>query len=155
MTINAETALLELTVINAETQPLTFIEAAKDMLDRGLPPEVVTRLEDLWAKTKVIGGEIVAVGKIIVKRIVDFLLANPGVAVGLAIGGAVAAIVSSTIPFIGSMLTPLILVLSTVYSYNIQDGGRDSLLHSTYKLAQEFFKMLLEIFQAVVAFVKA
>ena len=64
-----EVALLELTVINAEAQQAeSFAAAAKALLDRGLPPEVVTRMQDLWDKTKVIGGEVVAVGKIIIKN---------------------------------------------------------------------------------------
>jgi hypothetical protein len=154
MTITAEIALLELTVINAEAEPLTFAEAAKELLNRGLPPELVTRLEDLWEKTKIIGGEVIAVGKLIVKKIVDFFLANPGLAISLAIGAAVGALVSSSIPFIGAMLAPLVAILVTLYGYNVQSGGRESLLFSTMKLATEFFRLLIEIFQVVVGYVK-
>lgn len=149
-----EAALLELTVVNAELQETeSFATAARELLDRGLPPEVVTRLQSLWEKTKVIGGEVIAVGKIIVKKIVDFFLANPGLAIGLAIGAAVAALVSASIPFIGTLLAPLVAVLTTLYGYNIQLGGRDSMLHSTVKLAVEFFKLLVDIFKAVASYV--
>lgn len=154
MTMTSELALLELTVIDAEAAPLTFAEAAKEMLNRGLPPELVTRLEDLWDKTKVIGGQVIAIGKIIVKKIIDFFLANPGLAIGLVIGAAVGALVSASIPFIGALLAPIVVVLTTLYGYNLQTGGRDSLLYSTIKLATEFFKLLLDVFQAVVSFVK-
>jgi hypothetical protein len=154
--MKSEVALLELTVINAEAQQAeSFASAAKALLDRGLPPEVVTRLQDLWDKTKVIGGELVAVGKIIVMKIVDFFLANPGLAIGLVIGAAVAALVSASIPFIGPLLSPLVVVLSTLYGYNIQLGGRDSLLYSTVQLAVEFFKLLIDIFKAVVNYIVA
>lgn len=156
MTMKPEVALLELIVINAEAQQAeSFAAAAKALLDRGLPPEVVTRMQDLWDKTKVIGGEVVAVGKIIIKKIVDFFLANPGLAIGVAIGAAVSALVSASIPFIGALLAPLVGVLVALYGYNIQEGGRDSMLHSTVKLAVEFFKLLVDIFKAVVNYIVA
>jgi hypothetical protein len=154
--IKSESALLELTVMNAEAgQFESFATAAKTLLDRGLPPELVTRLQDLWDKTKFIGGELVAVGKIIIKKIADFFLANPGLAIGLAIGAALAALISASIPFIGALLAPLVVIVSTLYGYNIQLGGRDSLLHSTFILAKEFFMLLVGIFTAVANYVTA
>jgi hypothetical protein len=151
----SELALLELTVMNAEAgQFESFASAAKALLDRGLPPELVTRMQDLWDKTKVIAGELVAVGKIIIKKIAEFFLANPGLAIGLAIGAALAALISS-IPFIGALLAPLVVVISTLYGYNIQLGGRDSLLYSTITLAKEFFMLLISTFKAVANYVTA
>ena len=152
----SELALLELTVMNAEAgQFESFAAAAKALLDRGLPPELVTRMQDLWDKTKVIGGELVAVGKIIIKKIAEFFLANPGLAIGLAIGAALAALISSSVPFIGALLAPLAVVISTLYGYNIQLGGRDSLLYSTITLAKEFFMLLISTFKAVANYVTA
>lgn len=154
--IKSESALLQLTVMNAEAgQFESFAAAAKTLLDRGLPAELVTRLQDLWDKTKVIGGELVAIGKIIIKKIAEFFLANPGLAIGLAIGAALAALISASIPFIGALLAPLVVIVSTLYGYNIQLGGRDSLLHSTFILAKEFFMLLIGIFTAVANYVTA
>ena len=46
------------------------------MLKRGVPPEIVTRLEDLWKATKVIAGEVINVGRIIVIKILEFANEN-------------------------------------------------------------------------------
>ena len=156
MEIQAERALFDLTLLNGEIKTETFVTESVRMLNRGFPPEVVTRLKQLWEVTKIIGGEIVAVGKIIVKKIVDFFMDNPGLAIGLALGGAVAALLSSAIPFIGPLLAPLVVTLGALYGFNCQEGkGKDSLLYSTYILAKKFFELLIDIFDAVKSYVIA
>ena len=154
MDINPEKALFDLTMLNANVQDQTFDTESVKLLNLGLPPEVVTRLKEIWEKTKVIGNEVVAVGKIIVKKIVDFMLNNTGLTIGLVIGAALATLVSSAIPFIGPMLAPLVLTLTALYGYNLQEGGRDSLLYSAIKLAKAFFDLIISIFTAVASYVR-
>ena len=80
--LKPEQGMFELTLLNAEISTTSFDDAVVDALDRGIPPELVTRLKDLWEQTKIIAGEIVAIGKIIVRQIIDFLKANPQLTVG-------------------------------------------------------------------------
>lgn len=59
-------ALLELTLLNAEQIDDNFDDLLIDSLKRNIPPEIVTRLLELWSQTKEVAGEVVAIGKIIV-----------------------------------------------------------------------------------------
>lgn len=154
MQITSEKALFDISSLNAESKEWTFDNEAVKLLNLGLPAELVTRLEAIWGTIKVIGNETVAVGKIIVKKIVDFMLNNSGMTVGLLFGAAVAAFLSASIPFVGALLAPLIVTLSALYGYNIQDGGKDSLLYSAVKLAKEFLDLVISIFQAVTSYVR-
>ena len=108
-----EHALLELTLLNAETSPSSFGEMAAYLLDRGIPPEVVTRLTDFWEKTELVAGEVIAVGQIVVAKVVEFIRANPTIAAGIAVGAAFAALFGA-IPFLGPLLAPFVTPVSIV-----------------------------------------
>lgn len=146
-------ALFELTLLNADSSQAEFDDVVIDSLRRGIPPELVTRLSELWTQTKVVAGEIVAVGKIIVRKIVDFLMANPNIAIGIALGAAVTALVSG-IPFIGPLLAPLVGTISILYGAGVgaaMQEGDDSMspLAAATALARKFFELLEAIFNAV------
>jgi hypothetical protein len=100
-------------------------------------------MKSLWEKTKQIGNEMIEVGKIIVMKIIEFLKANPKLAASLAIGAAV-YLLSHAIPFIGSLLAPLLAVVATIYAF-----GKVSSLDDVINLAKEFFVLVVEIFNTV------
>jgi len=108
---SSELAMFDLTLLNAECSQANFDDVVISGLKKGIPPEVLTRLKEIWIKTKQIAGEVVAVGKIIVRQIFDFIMDNPKLTVGLAIGAAVASLIAG-IPFFGAMLEPLSTIIS-------------------------------------------
>ncbi|PWG03529.1 hypothetical protein [Sphingosinicella humi] len=151
-----EQALLELTILNAEAHDHRFEEIMIPLLDRGVPPEVLTRLSELWEHTKAVAGEIVAVGKIIVRAVVDFLIANPKLTIGLALGAALASLIAS-IPFLGPILAPLSTWMSVAYGGAVgalMDAGDYSgaIYPAAITLASKFFELLAAIFNGVQAY---
>lgn len=148
-----EQAVFEMTLLNAESTKADFDEVVILGLKRDIPPELLTRLKGIWEQTKVIAGEVVAIGKIIVRRIIEFLLANPKLTIGIAIGAAISALITG-IPFIGPILAPISLVLSTLYGAGVgaamQKGDYSgSLYTAAIELAHKFFELIGVIFNAV------
>lgn len=148
-----EHALLELTLVNAESSSTKFADLAAALLDRGVPAEVVTRLEGLWDKTQVVAGEIIAVGRIVLAKVVEFIQANPAIAAGLAVGAAFAAFVAA-VPFLGPLIapfvTPVAIVAGGAIGANLQRGhDSGSIPVGVVDLARKFFALLIAIFQGV------
>ncbi len=160
MTLSANTvpiepkkALFELTLLNAECSDAEFEDVLIDSLKRDIPAEIVTRLSEIWAKTKVIGGELIAIGKIIVRKILEFLLANPKLTVGIAVGAALSTLIAG-IPLIGHILAPLAATVSMLYGAGIgaamQNGDYSlSPFSAGIELAHKFFELFLNIFNAL------
>ncbi len=151
--LKANVALLELSLINAETSDASFDDVTIEALKRGVPAEIVTRLSEIWEKAWVIGGELVGVGKIIVRKILDFLIANPKIAVGGALGACATMIVAS-VPFIGSMLAPLVASIFMLYGAGVGATAQNGIysmspVSAAYELAQKFFELLISIFNGV------
>ena len=149
-------ALLELTLLNAESSNVEFDDAMIASLKRGIPPELLTRLSELWTQTKVVAGEVIAVGKIIVGKIIEFLLANPKITLGIAVGAVLSALVAG-IPFIGPMLAPLATTISMLYGAGVgaamQKGDYSgSPVSAAIELAHKFFDLLIRVFDGVSAY---
>ena len=148
-----ETGVFELTLLNAEVRHQRIDDVLIMGLNRGIPAEIMTRLEDLWSTTKMIADELVAVGKIIVLTIFDFLKANPKLTIGLALGAALATLVAG-IPFLGALLAPVFTVVSMVYGAavgaSIDDGEvTTGPFVAVTNLAKKFFDLLKQIFLSV------
>ena len=148
-----EQALFELSMLNAEQLQTEFEDVVMEGVKRGIPPEILTRLKDLWEVTQDIAGEIIAIGKIIVMAIIDFLKANPTLLVGMALGAAVASLVL-TIPFLGPLLFPLTTLLSTLYGAGVgaaMQGGDYSAspITAAIALANKFFELLRLILKGI------
>lgn len=153
MKLSSNQALLELTLLNAETSDASFEDFFVAGIGKGLPPEVLTRLKELWDQTKLIGGELVAIGKIIVQKIFEFLKANPKLAIGLAMGVAVGALIGG-IPIIGPIIAPLSVLLSTLYGAGVgaamQKGDYSGSPYTAgIELAEKFFELLKAIFNGI------
>ena len=151
-----ETALLELSVMNATYDKHDFTDTVVDAIKRGIPPELVTRLEELWKKTKVVAGEVVNIGKIIVAKIMEFLKNNPGMSLGIALGAALGAMVS-LIPLLGPLIAPLAAAVAAIYGglvgTSIDDGDVSaSLMASAISLANKFLKLFADIINSVASY---
>ena len=118
-----------------------------EMLKRGVPPEVVTRLEELWKATKLIAGEVINVGRIIVIKILEFANENQKLAIGVALGAAVGAL-TALIPFIGPIIAPFATVIVAVYGGTIASGD------GIFTIANKFFKLLADIINVTVDYWK-
>lgn len=159
ISITPEQGLFELSLMNAETSGSSFEDVVLDGINRGIPPEILTRLKELWDITKVVAGEIVAVGKIIVKSIIDFIKINPELTIGAALGASVSVLIAG-IPFIGPILAPLSLIIATVYGAAVGATASYGNLSSdpvkgAFSLANKFFELLKMIFNAIVTYWKA
>lgn len=145
--------MFELSLMNAEASSAQFDDVVVEALNRGIPPELVTRLKELWEKTKVIAGEIVAIGKIIVRQIIEFLRQNPKLTIGMALGVAVAVLIGG-IPFIGPLLQPLATLIAAVYGAGVgaamENGDNSgSPLSAVIALAEKFFELLKNILNSI------
>lgn len=120
------------------------------LLKKGLPIEVVTRLDDMWDDTKVIAGRVITVGKIIFCRILEFIKTYPHAAIGALIGAAVGALMNG-VPLLGPWLAPvstsLGAVIGAVGGAQLDTGKGD--LQSVIIVAKDFFMMVIDIFNAI------
>ena len=153
-----EQGLFELSMLNAERAQYEFDDVMVEGLNMGIPPEILTRLQELWEATKEIAGEIVAIGKIIVMEIINFLRANATIAVGVAIGAAVSSLLL-IIPFIGPLLFPLAALLTITYGFGVgaamQYGDvSGSPLTAAVALATKFFDLFIRVMKAVAEYWK-
>ena len=156
---SSEHAMLELTLMNAETSSEAYEDVAAYLLERGVPPEVVTRLAALWEKTELVAGEVIAVGRIVIAKVVEFVRANPLIAAGMAVGAAFAALVAA-VPFLGPLLAPFVTPVAVVsggaIGANLQRGhDKGTLPEGVVDLARKFFALLIAIFQAVADYWKS
>ena len=157
--LSPEQALFELSMLNAEKLQIEFEEVVIEGMKRGIPAEILTRLKDLWEATQDIAGEIIAIGKIIVLAIIDFLKANPTLLAGVALGAAVSSLVLA-IPFLGPLLLPITMLLSTIYGAGVgaamQEGDYSaSPITAAIALANKFFELLRLILKGISQYWKA
>lgn len=148
--MKSELALLELSVINAETAGLKFEDVVVEGLQEGVLPEVLTRLRWLWNETRTVAGEVIHIGRIIVQRIFAFLKAHRHLPIAMALGAAVAYLAAHSIPLVGAMLAPTAALFGGLYVAGVSqvrhDGGNSlSPVDAAIALAAQFFKLLLEI----------
>jgi len=138
--INNTEAISRLKSLNEQTIGLSFHEFLLDGVQRKIPVEILTRMEDLWDTTQRIGKEIIAIGKIIVMKIFDFLKANPKLAAGMAVG-VIVYFLSNTIPLIGPFLAPILATIAAVYTlYKITSANE------MQEMVKDFFKLLVTVF---------
>jgi len=154
--LSPEQGMFELTLMNGETKEYDFDSIVVEAINRGLPPEVITRLKELWEKTKVVAGEIISVGKIIVQKIMEFLKSNPKLTIGLAIGAAVSVLIAG-IPLIGPLLEPVAAVVFPLYGAGVgasvaKGDYSGSVYKAAIELANKFFEFIRSVFTAVLQY---
>ncbi|HFH3882451.1 hypothetical protein [Pseudomonas aeruginosa] len=143
----------ELTLLNAECARDQFDDLVIEGLSLGIPAEIMTRLEAIWSTTRKIAGEVITVGRIVVRQILAFIKAHPGIAIGVAIGAAIGGI-TSAIPFIGPLLAPITtsaaVLMGAVVGATIDSGSPSSdPLVAAIQLARKFFEFIQSVFLAV------
>lgn len=151
--LSPEQGLFELSMLNAERTQDEFDDVMIEGLKRGIPAEILTRLKDIWDATQEIAGEIIAIGKIIVIEIINFLKANSTITAGIAIGAAVSSLLLM-IPILGPLLLPLSTLVSTLYGAGVgaamQKGDYSaSPITAAIALADKFFELFVRIMKAI------
>ena len=124
----------------------------------GLSSEVAIRLQELVSFTKKVGAKVLAVGKIVLIKIIEFVKAHPflvtGAGIGAAVGAAVAGMITA-IPFLGQLLAPVamalgitIAVIGAVAGHNL-DKRFQGFGDDIFEIAQEFFKLVADVFNTI------
>lgn len=157
MLLSEPEAKLKLSLLNSNAIELDRLDTVTQLTNMGLPQELITRIEELWEKTKIIGGQVVYIGKVILAEIMKFIKANPNLAIGVAFGAAVGALVN-LVPFIGPLLAPLAMAITAaiggIAGYRLDQGEkpRDGALGITQELiiiAKKFFELFANILNAL------
>jgi hypothetical protein len=157
VTLSKSAAILEMFELNSDTSDLDWADVVTLLHSRGAHLELITRLQELWEKTKIIAGEVVNVGRIIVMKIWEFIKSNPNLVLGVVIGAALGALVN-LIPFIGAFLAPIAMAIGTTMGAlaghrldKIADGETvtGAVFEDIITLAKRFFQLLADIFNAL------
>jgi len=152
-------AELELALMQAESDSMASSDLYLWLRECGLSPEIAVRLKELVNVTQRIGNKVVSIGKLIVMKLRDFIMAHKGLAIGTVLGAAIASLVAA-IPLLGSLLAPLggLLGLAIAVTghqrdkHPAGDGGGVSLLdlpQNLIEIARAFFDLFIETLQNI------
>lgn len=145
-----QTAMNEVVELEDYYKDVNRTKMSAWLIKKGLPIEIVTRLDDLWDDTKVIAGRVITVGKIIFCRILEFIKSYPHAAIGTLVGAAIGALING-VPLLGPLLAPLTsglgAVVGAVAGATLDTGKGD--LQSIILVAKDFFMMIIDIFNAI------
>jgi uncharacterized membrane protein len=151
-------AELELELLEIEAEGVETGELYASLRTLKLPREAAIRLEALTEVSRKIGDKIIAVGRIIVLKLLEFIKKHPHMIAGMALGAAVSVLISSSIPFFGTLLAPLALTLGIIIGgvagHRLDKGVRESggifnIAQDVLEVAKDFFAMLVALFGAV------
>lgn len=158
-------AKLELTLLNAEAQSVPSSDLYAWLRESGLPAEAAIRLSAFADTVQEVGGNVINIGKIILLKIIEFVKLHPNLATGIAVGAAIGALVGM-IPILGTYLAPITTLLGigigAVAGYRLdrREQGDLAVNHSQVlliaediiQLAREFFKLVADIFNKILAY---
>ncbi len=97
---------IELFLLDAEAGCFRHESFLRWLRRQGVPDEIVLRLARLWRATKRVGRRVVRIGRIVLKKICEFLAAHPMLALGAAIGAAISLLIWK-LPIVGKVLGPI------------------------------------------------
>ncbi|MBD2125247.1 hypothetical protein NDI39_27265 [Microcoleus sp. ZQ-A2] len=156
--VSTAQANLKMALWQVDADSMSSSELYAWLVDSGLPHEVTIRLHELASYTKKSGNKVLAVGKIVLIKILEFIKAHPFLVIGAGIGAVVGAAVASLItavPLLGQLLAPVAMALGiTITAIGAVAGHRlDKRLQGVgediFEIAQEFFKLLRDVFNTV------
>jgi hypothetical protein len=162
MAIKNGQSKLELMLWNAEAEAIDSGDLYIWLRESGLPSEAAIRLKGLIDITIDLADHAINIGKIVLLKIIEFLKANPNLAIGVALGVAVGLLVG-TIPLLGPLLAPIATALGVTAGAIVghqldkrsQGTGQSASLNpaditaSVIEIAQAFFKLLIDTINAV------
>ncbi len=155
-------ANIDLAIWNSEAESVKSRDLYLWLRESGLPHEVAFQLKKLVYRTRIVADHIISIGKIILIKIIEFIKAHPNLTIGIALGAAIGALVNM-IPFLGSFLSPIAMALGVsigvVAGHQLDKlkkgqtanagGNLITISQDLIEIAKEFFKLLIDIFNAV------
>jgi hypothetical protein len=150
-------ANLKMALWQVEADTLTSSDLYAWLVDSGLPYEVTIRLHELATYTKKSGNKVLAVGKIILIKIIEFVKAHPNLAMGIALGAAVGLLVNS-IPVLGAVLAPLAtalgITIGAIAGHRLDKGkevndGIIGVTQDIIEITRAFFQLLIDVFNTI------
>lgn len=147
-------ANLKIMLWNTEAQAMKSSEVYTWLQDIGLPEEAAIRLHDLVSQTIKIGKKIIAIGKVILVKIIEFVKAHPFLVAGAGICTVVAAVIYNfiiSIPFLGQILEPVAralgigIVLTGAVVGHTMDKQFKAIGQNIVEVASEFFQLLVDV----------
>lgn len=149
--MDALTAKIDLIAADIEVQELDKTDTFVWLANKGLPANVLLTLEPIWTTTRILGGRVISLGKIIISKIIEFIQAHPGSIIGITFGAAI-GVLTYMIPFIGPLLAPAVAAISIVglgaFGANNDDEGI-SPLETMKDIAAGFFATIAAILNAL------
>ncbi|MEH2378112.1 MAG: hypothetical protein V7K27_04280 [Nostoc sp.] len=156
--LSAAQANLKITLWNAEAGAIKSSDFYEYLQDMGLPEEVVTRLHDLVRHTIKIGKKVIAIGKVLLFKIVEFVKTHPFLVAGAGIAAVVSAVIYNwivSIPWLGHFLEPVAralgigIVLAGAVLGHVLDKQFKGVAQNIVEVASEFFKLLADVLNAL------
>ena len=158
MVLSTPQAKLKLTLWQVEADSTSNSELYAWLVDSGLPHEAAIILHQLISVTRKVGSKVFAIGKIVVRKIIEFLKAHPflvvGAGIGAAVGVAVATLITS-IPLLGQLLAPVAMALGiTITAVGAVVGHRldkcfKGVGEDIFEIAQQFFNLVADVFNVI------
>lgn len=155
--VSTAQANLKMALWQVDADSMSSSELYAWLVDSGLPHEVTIRLHELASYTKKSGNKVLAVGKIILLKIIEFIKAHPNLAMGVALGAAVGLLVNS-VPVLGSVLAPLATVLGitigAIAGHRLDKGkevneGIIGVAQDLIEITRGFFKLFIDVFNVI------
>lgn len=150
-------AKMELEVLDAQAAKVERIDVVTELTNLGLSQEGVARMEHLWDQKRVIDDQVFNVGRVFVIEILNFVRANPNMAIGVAVGASVGAL-AKLIPYLESLLAPVAVFFGAAAGTALGsqiDRGRSSngivfvVGEEMIEMAKHFYGLVAAIFNAL------
>jgi len=157
-------AIKELLLEEMAALKLTKEEVFEFFMKQNWNINVIEYIQKLWDYSKEIAGNMIAIGKIVLYKIIKFIKENPNMVFGMALGaiaGALAGLFIGWIPFIGQTLHVLAIAAGTLIGAlsgnrldRISNGEQIdnsvlSIFGDSMIVAKKFIALFMEIIQVV------
>jgi uncharacterized membrane protein len=153
--ITIEQAELEMTLLQVDADSMSSSDLYVWLQQSGLSPELAGKLHNLVEKTKEIGGEVIAIGKIILIKIIEFAKENQNLAIGVVVGAVIAAMLSA-IPVLGVLLAPIAMALGIISGHRLDKKNKGEVANQglniaavaedLIEVAKKFLQLLIDVF---------
>ena len=150
---------LKLTLWDNQAQSMRSDELYARLLRLGLPENIVSMLHDLILKVERVGRKVIAIGKIILMKLLEFLEKNLGLVAGIGIGALLSSALVTlmgSVPIFGALLLPIAKAMGIVITATGAVFGKkvDTIVPDLGKtlldIAKGFFQLLVDIFKSMV-----
>lgn len=125
--LSASQARLKLTILSKQAEAKNSYEVYSEMKGLGLPDDIIAILRKILAVTSKVAGKVIAIGKIIVIHLLDYVAKHPLQAAGITVGLGVTFTLGvglhglfamvpglAGVPILGGLLSKLALLIASI-----------------------------------------